>query len=354
MARKIIHISGCDKFIPPFIELIKENFNFEEHEFLLTGGMAEEELIKSKNVHLAKKGKLARLKHCFNALIKMHQADKVILHGLFDIYFVIILFFTPWLLKKCYWVMWGGDLYVYQLGERNWKWKVREFFRRPVIKNMGYFTTTVPGDFVLAQKWYGTKAKWIHNLMYPSHLCRDTGKTSCKKEKNNNIFIQIGNSADPTNNHIEVIDKLEKYKNENIRVYCPLSYGSEAHKQSVIAYGKSILGDKFIPITEFMSFDDYNLYMACIDIAIFNHDRQQAMGNTIGLLSLGKKVVMKPTVTPFNFFTEIVDINIYTIDDASLLEPLSGKESLSNTYKIKDYFNKERLIENWMEVFDEQ
>lgn len=31
---KILHIGGCDKSLPPFIELIKENFDFDQHEFL--------------------------------------------------------------------------------------------------------------------------------------------------------------------------------------------------------------------------------------------------------------------------------------------------------------------------------
>jgi len=350
MKNKILHIAGCDKFIPPFIEFIKQNFEFNDHQFLLTNGMAEHELKNVANVILSKRSIIGRLKHYAQAIIKMHQAKIVILHGLFDLRLVLILFFMPWLLKKCYWVMWGGDLYVYQLGECNWQWKLREFFRRPVIKSMGFFTTTVPGDYLLAKEWYGTKAKWIHNLMYPSHLYRISDTISCKSDKDRDIFIQIGNSADPSNNHLEIIDKLEQYKNNNIKVFCPLSYGSEVHKEKVISYGKKVLGDKFHPMVDYMSFEEYNAYMACIDIAIFNHDRQQAMGNAIGLLSLGKKVVLKKTVTPFSFFEEI-GLIIYSIDDANLLDKLDADISINNIRKMKDYFHAERLKSNWNDVF---
>ena len=57
-------------------------------------------------------------------------------------------------------------------------------------------------------------------------------------------------------------------------------------------------------MTDLMSFDDYNKYLASIDIAIFHHDRQQAMGNVIGLISLGKKVVLKDSISSYEFFTD--------------------------------------------------
>jgi len=349
---KILHIGGCDKFLPPLIEFIKENFDFDQHEFLLRSGMGKAP--DYPNVKVYERKIIERLKFYIVALLKMHRADKVILHGLFDIKLVFILFFTPWLLRKCYWVMWGGDLYVYQLGDRNWKWRVREFFRRPVIKNIKCFTTTVPGDYKLAQDWYNIKSKWIHNLMYPSHLFRDAETIICNKFDKTETYIQVGNSADPSNNHFEVIESLVKFKNKNIKVFCPLSYGSEQHKHKVIEYGYKLLSDKFIPLTEFMSFEEYNSYMACIDIAIFNHDRQQAMGNIIGLLSLGKKVVMKPSITPFTFFSDMAGIKIYTIDDPNLLESLNKQESFNNIQKMKSYFNKERLRMNWTDVFDDE
>ncbi len=134
--------------------------------------------------------------------------------------------------------MWGGDLYVYQLGERNWKWRFRELFRRPVIRRMAYFSTTVPGDYELVKKWYSTNSKFIHNLMYQSHLYRDSNQIECKLDKGQNVFIQIGNSADPSNNHFEIIEKISKFKDRNIKVLCPLSYGSVEHREAVISFGK--------------------------------------------------------------------------------------------------------------------
>ena len=277
----------------------------------------------------------------------MQQADKVILHGLFDIKLVLILFFTPWLLKKCYWVVWGGDLYVHQLGERNWKWKIKEFFRRPVIKNMGNLVTYIEGDVELARKWYGAKGQYRECIMYLSNVYKELDIPESISEITN---IQIGNSADPSNNHIEALEKLLPYKDDDICIYVPLSYGDQIHAKKVTAQGKKWFGGKFIPLTHFMPFEDYLGFLGSIDIAIFNHKRQQAMGNTITLLGLGKKVYIRSDVTQWDFFQELG----FEVSDISQIESTlseSDKQSaLSNSIKIKSYFSKENLL-NQLEAF---
>lgn len=347
MAKKILHISGCDKFIPPFVELIKENFNFEEHEFLLTGGMAEDKLIKANNVHLAKKGKLARLRHYFKVLIKMHQADKVILHGLFDIYLVIILFFTPWLLKKCYWVMWGGDLYAYKLAKHNWKRSVREFFRRSVIKKIGYLVTGTPGDADLARKWYQASGRHIVCFNYPSNTITEL---DVKERLDDTLRIQLGNSADPTNRHEYLIDILSSYKSENIQIFAPLSYGDRLHAGLIIEKGKEIFGNKFIPLTDFMSVDEYREFQSKIDIAVFAHKRQQAFGNTLTLLGMGKKVFIDKSST-LNGVFKSYSIKVYDIEKFDI-QRIKADVSTKNIENVKKNFSKDSLIQSlskWVE-----
>ncbi|MCQ9618249.1 hypothetical protein L1889_17490 [Paenalcaligenes niemegkensis] len=77
MTKKTLHIASCDKFIPPFIEFVKENFNSFEHEFLLTNGMAERELKRDKNIYLSKISILGKLIFYAKVIIKSHQAKKL-------------------------------------------------------------------------------------------------------------------------------------------------------------------------------------------------------------------------------------------------------------------------------------
>jgi hypothetical protein len=130
--------------------------------------------------------------------------------------------------------------------------------------------------------------------MYPSNLYKEY---QVPAKQHTGINILVGNSADPSNNHLDVLDKLEAHKNENIKIYVPLSYGNQ-----VIAEEKKRFGDKFIPRTEMMPFQNYLEFMGLIDIAIFNHKRQQAIGNTITLLGLRKKVFIRSDVVQWQFF----------------------------------------------------
>lgn len=344
MSDKILHIATSDKFIPPFIRFVEENFDFIKHEFLLTGDSVGIELYGHKNILLSGTSKTEKALYYYQAYKKMHQADKIILHNLFDIKIVKILFFSPLLLKKCYWVIWGNDLYYYQSTNKNKKWREDEFFRRPVIKNMGHLVTYIPGDIELARKWYGAKGEYHECLMYLSNTCKALDVPS---NQTDTINIQIGNSADSSNNHIEVLEKLLPFKNENIKIYAPLSYGDKSHAKKVIAKGKELFGDKFIALTDFMPFEEYLQFLGTIDIAIFNHKRQQAMGNTITLLGLGKTVFIRSDTTQWQFFKD-KNIKIY---DSINLASLDKKEHLDNIQKVKEYFSKETLLKQYSEIF---
>lgn len=270
----------------------------------------------------------------------MYKADKIILHGLFDIYLVVILFFNPWLLKKCYWVIWGGDLYYYKLAKNNLKKTIKEIFRKFVIKRTGFLITYIPGDVELARKWYGAKGKYCECIMYLSNVFHNVYQ---EQKKDCCIHIQIGNSADPSNNHAEIINLLEEIKEENIKIYAPLSYGDKEYANKIINEGKEKFGDKFIPLVDFIEFEDYLAYMNKIDIAIFNHNRQQAMGNIINFIGKGKKVYIKKGTSHCKFLKEC-GLKTFDFEKNSFnLSLLSKRDIENNKTRIKTYFSESNL-----------
>lgn len=352
MSQKILHVCGLDKFIPPFIDFIEKNFDFNNHYFWLSGSHVRFSVKQESSVYKVKKGKHWQALGLLKLVKLMHRSEKIILHGLFNMKVVLLLFLMPWLLKKCYWVIWGGDLYVYQLGIRKWKWKFKEVFRRPVIKNMGHLITYIPGDVELARKWYGARGEYHECLMYLSnvvdpkiiHMKDDEVKTHA------GLNILVGNSADPSNNHIETLQKLMPYKDEEIKIYVPLSYGDQQHAQRVIKQGKEWFGEKFIPVTSFISFDEYIFFLKNIDIAIFNHERQQAMGNTIALLSMGKKVIMQEHVSQFVMLKGLgFEVKaLGKLADLNMLESVSSKKNIDIACSA---FSFDRLVKQYSIIF---
>lgn len=333
MQKKIIHIGLADKFLPPLIDFIQSKFSREHNTFYLYGDESKYGYLRDKGVFFL--GKRKNNVSYLKLLLEMYSADKIILHSLFSSKVIKILFYNPWLLKKCYWLMWGGDLY-----ETHEKKGLSRYYKNYVIKNMGYLVTYLPGDVEYAKERYGAKGKYIKNLGYLSNIFSLICSTD--RKSNETINILVGNSADPANEHIEALAKLEKFKDFNIKIYAPLSYGNKIYAASVAEYGLSIFGDKFEAITEFMEFEEYISFLENIDIAIFNHKRQQAMGNTISLLGMGKVVYLRKDTSQAEFF-ENIDVKVYD------LEYFNIKVFYENNNKIiiRNFFSIEKLEGQW-------
>lgn len=332
MKNNILHIMKPEKFNVPFIDFMKKNFDISSHKFLF--------LSKPQyDYGMTKAYKVIWIKNNYFKLLKeMYFADKIILHGLWKKKFFIFLFLNPWLLKKCYWIIWGGDLYP--LENQSW-------IKKQVIKNMGHFITYIKGDYELTQKWYGANGKYHECFMYPSNLYKEY---NIKQKEHSTINIQVGNSGFETNNHRDILDQLKKYQDENIKIFVPLSYGNQEYAKEVISYGKGIFGDKFIPLTEFMPFEKYLEFLSEIDIAIFAHKRQQAMGNTITLLGLGKKVYMRSDITPWQLFKDI-DVKVFDLESIEI-EVINVEIQKENQLKIKEYFSKENYLNQLQNLFE--
>lgn len=348
----ILHLMNNEKFIASYIEFVKEYFDFEEHFFIIVDDVSKDvvKLPKYKNVFILNRSYDSRFNYFkYSKVIKPYanRAKKIILHALFSDNKNFFLYFNQHLLSKSYWVMWGGDLYVYNKPRTRFRDKLRHYIRMQIYSKMGHFITYIKGDYELAQKWYGAKGEYHECFMYPSNLYKEY---DIKPKKRDTINIQLGNSADPTNNHLEVLERLKVYKDEDIKIFTPLSYGDQEHAQKVIAYGKELFSDKFIPLTKFMPFEKYLEFLSEIDIAIFAHKRQQAMGNTITLLGLGKKVYMRSDISPWELFKNI-DVKVFDVEDIEidLIDETTKKE---NQEKIKNYFSEEKYLKQLQNLFE--
>lgn len=343
----ILHLFCWDnKFAPPFRNLIHKHFANAGHRFIIY--TLPHTLIASGALTASADTVVfpSLLKNCFALSKAMHQADKIILHGLFSNHLYYILALQPWLLKKCYWIIWGGDLYNHETMQKNWRWWKDWFFRYFVIKHIGHFVTYIKGDFELAKKWYRATGAHHECLMYSSNTYQEVivpSKTGTTKN------ILVGNSATPSNNHMDVFEMLLAYKNENIAIYCPLSYGDAEYAGLVAKKGTELFGDKFVPLLDFIDLENYKKLLGQIDIAIFAHKRQQGMGNTIALLGLGKKIYMRNDVTQWDFFNDL-GIKLFDLNtlDLSFIDNANKQHNMDI---VSEYFSEATLLQQLNSIF---
>src|SRR5690606_28770612 len=109
--------------------------------------------------------------------------------------------------------------------------RIREVSRRFVIQRVGHLVTYIPGDLELARKWYGARGKYHECLMYLSNTIGPQIEPVVLQEvaDRGSVNILVGNSADPTNNHIDSLQKLLSFKDHDLKIYAPLSYGDKSH-----------------------------------------------------------------------------------------------------------------------------
>lgn len=274
------------------------------------------------------------------------KAEKIIVHSFIRNRNLYYFYFNQKLLSKAYWVIWGSDLHIYSKTRNKLSEKIKHYIRTQVYKKVANYVVYTLGEYNLAQNWFGAKGKCFQCFVYPSNLYHHY---EVKLQKSNKINILLGNSADPSNNHIYLFENLKRFKHEEIRIYVPLSYGSKEYAEEIILRGNELFGNKFIPMTQFMSFDNYLEFLSKIDIAIFGHSRQQAMGNIRTLLGLGKKVYMNKNLTTFKALKEM-GIKVFHLESINLEK--SFVESEKNIEVIKEKHSKEQLVKCLSNIFE--
>lgn len=348
-----------DKFDESFIKFINKNFESRDQFFLIISSKKtyKNEYKNIENVHVYLSNfpnniilknivlpvEIIKIFTCY--FYYFYNSNKIILHHK-ELRLYVFLFIFRNFLKKTYWGIWGIDGDKEKKGVFNGIIKKIEFYVRSNFK--GYITQ-VKGDYEIIKQRTNCRGKYYDCFMYPSNLYKEIPLKEYKKE---DIFIQVGNSAQDCNNHLEIFEKLKPYKDKKIKIFCILSYGDEGNKDNIIRKGKEIFEDKFIPVVDFMKFDEYMEFLLKIDIAIFAHDIQKAVGNITSLLSMKKTVYLKERVTTYDMLKDL-GVKVKSFDKFEDLEKFDDKILKKNKEIIKERFSEKRLIEDLNKIFND-
>ncbi|SNU06247.1 4-alpha-L-fucosyltransferase glycosyl transferase group 56 [Lachnospiraceae bacterium] len=327
-----IHLIEKQKFTDKFIELIDYNYPDSSnivYEYETGAGF------ECKKASCAKS--ITRLSDIDFSLLG--EDDKFFVHAFYTTKTIRFIYRNIHRFKKYQLVLicWGADIYDARFALENHKFdfklRFHEYLKRRIIKCCDIFMTFACADYEIITKYYGGHGKQF-DCLYPSNAnleLLDKLKNDYELEignsfRNNTFKILLGNSATKTNLHIQALDAMAKFSDEDIEIICPLSYGDKEYGKKVVDYGKSVFKEKFKPILDYMSTDDYSRLLNSVDVAVFNHNRQQGTGNIEILAYLGKKLYIRSDTTTWKHYVIRDGCKFF---DAKLIEKMSFNDFIS-------------------------
>lgn len=369
--KTIAHVIFDEKFFDNVIEVNEyiTNNNYENEYLIVTW------LGFKKRFKYIKRVKKIKIVSAFYFLFRLFRGDfdAVFLYSIKECPSTVICLIPKRV--KVFWFAMGYDLYTYPecnpfifvpnlIGPLTSKIKeplagrIKYIFKKILSKPLNYFaykamhrtdyfSGVLEYEYDLLKEgndYKGGKVKFQYSSL-------DCFKTRGKKEDYISDNILIGNSAAETNNHLEILQYLKKVNIGNRKIIVPLSYGGwKEQKQVVMKSYENEFHDQFVPILNYMPFADYKRIISSCSIAVFGHERQQAMGNINTALNMGCKVFLSNTSPVFTYLRNL-GMYIYSIQDDLLTSeiniPLTEKEKSHNRDILYSMYNEEQFRLNF-------
>ena len=333
-----LHIIQNEKIAISEISSYREHFKSDNIPFVIFGGVYNYSFEGFDNVITIEEN----FKGCLKLVGLMQKADRIHVHGFFSFWLLGLLAVYIKLCEKVVWYIWGDDFYCLTKPKTSLANRIHLALRRRVYKRVRYIATNVCGDYKLLCSIMQKKYEFIELRYGRGYISGIEPFVQCTSY-HDSVNILVGNSATKSNYHLEVFDKLKKFRDENINIYVPLSYGSKDYADEVIKYGSQLFGEKFKPITEFMPKDKYFMQLMSMDIAVFANDRQQALGNIVALLYAGKKVYIRSDISSWESLHDEYGIGVC---DYLGLDQEDFKKFITNSF---DVHNQQNLINDMVD-----
>ena len=373
--KPVLHLVFDDKFIDRAI------FQFEkalpgQHNYLLDIPKSDYQ-IKYVKQHIDKVCLAVRGSKDYLSKIKEAGAEVVILHSMSYYYAHIVN--TLLSDKKVIWIFWGGEVYDYlkEFRNNNFKRKTRSLASRYLLhKNLRnwlrpfFFKLKNPSKvwnfskyeafskidgLALAHKdefkTLSTTLNFttqLHWFTYYSieHLISDDVQNMTVNGDN----ILIGNSATPSNNHLDILFRIkEEISIDNRKLILPLSYGENWYRKKIQNTGTSLFPNNLQVLADFMPLSEYNKVVFSCSVVIMNHLRQQAVGNLIVSFWIGAKVFLDESNPLFAYFKGL-GLIVFSIQkdlkSIELNEKLTDKDVLSQRKILLLHYSEANVIEN--------
>ncbi len=328
----IIHLAGDDKFISyafdQFNEIIEFNNTFEIFDKEIDGKYRFVNFESNSN-------DFNNINHS-SFIDKLNTKDLIVIHYLNSNYLTLLQ--NTNLKTPILWIGWGGDYYYLidtlssfnmfkertsdLLGEpknpivKFFISNVKKYRRRKImniLNRINYFAPVIKEDYdLIRQNYPNFKADYV-NWNYSAMEILIEGLEDFIVNDNN---ILIGNSATPSNNHLDVLHTLKNIE-FNSSILLPLSYGDSTYANSVEAAAVRLFDNQVNVIRDFIPYKEYiDLIKSCGNV-IMGHTRQQAFGNILVMLHFGAKIFFFEDSIALKYFKRH-NLKVFTIEELVL------------------------------------
>jgi len=312
-----------------------------------------------------------------NLILELNGYSSIFIHFLCDLKFEIIENVTD--LTKLVWMCWGQDIHKmiipdsYMPSTRKLLWKNglrQEFFwkyllwlrqlkfpftrRGKVLNRFNYCCPVIYHDLNQTNKKLNQKIKYLP--FHYSTLEQILGKIIDSKCNGPNILI--GNSSSYASNHLDVFEILKKLDLSKRQIIVPLNYGDMIYGDQIEITGKAFFGKNFIALREFLDSDEYSGIIQSCSVAIFNHIRQQALGNIIICLWLGIRVYLNEKGSLFKYL-KTLELPVFSIqtdlvfENDLIFEKLDNEQNAEVKRILMKEFGKENTNQLILNLFEE-
>ena len=274
--KKIVHIITKDKFSVGYINFMKIQMRNYRHCFLLisseNSNYNENDLIDKDDIYYYKNSCSLIVNYQFRNMFS--SSDKIIISGLFGSLILIALWPKSYM-EKTYIQLWGEDFYCLRMKRKDLLHRVADHFRLEVLKSTQGIIFLIKEEENPFRIITGINPKNSFDAPMMEDPLKENLLFSCHSnyQKNKIPIIIVGNSGYLSNHHSEAFRALYSLNITDYIIKCPLSYGDKKYANKVVDEGKMLFGDKFEPITEWMSKEQYFSFLGKCDVGIFFNDR---------------------------------------------------------------------------------